>query len=295
MTTPRATALASPATPITARLLRRMPLPPCSDVEGKDDRGRVLVVGGSAEIAGAVALSGVAALRTGAGKLQLATASSAAAAMMVAVPEARVIGLDVDGDGRLSDVPQALAEAASRTDALVLGPGMESSDASTRFASALLRHGDAPCVLDAGALAAYDTPRDGPLILTPHAGEMAELTSRSREDVTARAAEVARDFALATRTVMVLKGPTTHVAGRDGTVWRHYSDCPGLATSGSGDVLAGVIAALIARGCTPEQAAVWGVWLHARAGRRAALRIGRLGFLAREVADELPRVLGRYS
>ena len=124
---------------------------------------------------------------------------------------------------------------------------------------------------------------------------MAELTSRPREEITAHAAGIARDFALSTQTVMVLKGPATHVAGRDGRVWRHYSECPGLATSGSGDVLAGVIGALLARGCTPEQAAIWGVWLHARAGRRVASKIGRLGFLAREVSEEIPRLLMRFG
>ncbi|BDU16481.1 NAD(P)H-hydrate dehydratase [Lysobacter auxotrophicus] len=288
-------ATGSTVTPITPRLLRAMPLPGCSDVEGKDDRGRVLVVGGSDEIAGAVALSGIAALRTGAGKLQLATAKSAAPALMVAVPEARVFGLDADESGHLADVPEKLAEASRRTDALVLGPGMESSPQATSFASTLLRESDAPCVLDAGALAAFETPRTAPLILTPHAGEMAELTSRPREEITAHAAGIARDFALSTQTVMVLKGPATHVAGRDGRVWRHYSECPGLATSGSGDVLAGVIGALLARGCTPEQAAIWGVWLHARAGRRVASKIGRLGFLAREVSEEIPRLLMRFG
>lgn len=279
---------------ISPRLLRRMPLPSHDEVEGKDDRGRVLVVGGSDEIAGAVLLGGIAALRAGAGKLQLASAVSASPALMIGVPEARVIGLDVDADGQLSDVPDKLVEAASRTDALALGPGMLSCDASTRFASALLRRSDAPCVLDAGALAAYDTPRAGPLILTPHAGEMAELTSLPREHIIANAAAIARDFAVANRAVVVLKGPATHIAARDGQLWRHYSHCPGLATSGSGDVLTGVIAAMLARGCTPEQAAIWGVWLHARAGHRVGLRVGKLGFLAREVSDEVPRLLSRY-
>ena len=97
--------------------------------------------------------------------------------------------------------------------------------------------------------------------------------------------------AQAWRAVVALKGATTCIAGVDGQAWRHRSETPGLATSGSGDVLAGIIAGLAARGATREQAAVWGVALHSRAGEALAHRSGSVGYLARELAAEIPALM----
>jgi hydroxyethylthiazole kinase-like uncharacterized protein yjeF len=129
------------------------------------------------------------------------------------------------------------------------------------------------------------------LILTPHRGEMAALTGCRKDTVDDEPLAVARHVAARFRAVVALKGAETFVVTPDGQAWRHESHTPGLATSGSGDVLAGIIAGLLARGCSPAQATVWAVAVHAAAGERLAQRIGRLGFLARELADEVAPAL----
>jgi len=146
-------------------------------------------------------------------------------------------------------------------------------------------------LLDAGALGACEKSGAARSILTPHPGEMATLTGDDAAVVVERAAEIARSFAADRNAIVVLKGPTTHVAHPDGRLWIHRGGVAGLGTSGSGDVLAGLIAGLAARGAEPEQAAVWGVWLHARAGARLSEQQGAVGFLAREIAAEIPGLL----
>jgi hydroxyethylthiazole kinase-like uncharacterized protein yjeF len=276
---------------VTPALLARWPLPDMSRAEGKEARGRVLIVGGSRPIPGAVLLAGIAALRAGAGKLQIATANEAAIALAIALPEAKVIGVATGNDGEIRSVPRSVREAAQRTDALLIGPGMLESKQATRLATALTRTCEAPVVLDAGALPACLERNDRLRIVTPHAGEMASLLGIDIEDVEADSTRVARDFAQESGAIVVLKGADTCIAAPDGRAWLHTGGSIGLGTSGSGDVLAGVIAGLVARGCDPAQAAVWGVALHGRAGARLSKRHATIGFLAREIAWELPWVL----
>ena len=276
---------------VTAAFLKSWPLPDMAQAEGKEARGRVLVVGGSREIPGAVLLAGIAALRSGAGKLQIATAREAAIAVAVAMPEAKVTGLPTNAAGELKSAPRALREAASRTDALLVGPGMLEGKQATRLTQALARACTAPIVLDAGALPACTACGEGVRIVTPHAGEMASLLGIDIEEIERDRVAVARDFAKESGNLVVLKGADTCIAVPDGRAWMHVGGSIGLGTSGSGDVLGGVIAGLLARGAPPEQAAVWGVALHGRAGARLSKRHATIGFLAREIAWELPWVL----
>ena len=104
-------------------------------------------------------------------------------------------------------------------------------------------------------------------------------------------ARLAQRFAKRWGAVVALKGPQTCIACPQASCWRHVASCPGLATSGSGDVLAGIVAGLAARGATPEQAAVWGVFIHARAGEQLAREVGEVGFLARELPAKVPGVM----
>jgi NAD(P)H-hydrate repair Nnr-like enzyme with NAD(P)H-hydrate dehydratase domain len=134
-----------------------------------------------------------------------------------------------------------------------------------------------------------------PVILTPHAGEMAHLTGHEKEDLQDEPDAVAVRYAAAWNAVLALKGATTAIATPAGEVWTHRSHAPGLGTSGSGDVLAGLIAGLAARGAAPEQAVAWGVALHARAGQALAQRLGTLGYLARELAGEVPALMESFS
>jgi ADP-dependent NAD(P)H-hydrate dehydratase len=275
---------------VTPALLKRWPLPAAQEAEGKESRGRVLVVGGCSEVPGAVMLAGMAALRVGAGKLQLATVSEAAIAIGVAMPESLVMGLPAASGGNISRATPALRSAALRTDALLIGPGMRDGVATTRLVRALAQ-GDAALVLDAGALSAHAQAGNRVRVITPHAGEMAGLLGIGVDEVTTNAEALAREFAIASGVITVLKGATTFVASPDGTLWQHSGGTVGLGTSGSGDVLAGAIAGLLARGASGEQAAVWGVHLHGLAGSRLSQRHGLVGFLAREIAWELPAVL----
>lgn len=276
-------------------LLRGWPLPQPDGDSDKEDRGRVLVVAGSREMPGAAILAGTAALRAGAGKLVIATPQSAAATVAGAMPEARVIALPEGSDGgpTLGGLP-ALQLIAERTAAVVIGPGMIGPLSTIALVQALLPllRG---CVVLLDALA-MDALRliarfDQPVILTPHAGEMAHLTGGAKEDLREEPHACATRHAQAWNAVVALKGATTCIATPDGHCWTHEARAPGLGTSGSGDVLAGIIAGLAARGCTPEQAAVWGVALHARAGQALAGRVASMGFLARELAWEVPALM----
>lgn len=285
---------------VSDALLRTWPLPQPGE-GGKEVRGRVLVVGGQGDLVGAVRLAGEAALRAGAGKLQLAVAASAAPALSVAVPEARVVGLPVAPSGRISGSGLRLSRMAAQTDALVLGPGLEAGPALRRLAARLLPALDAPVVLDAGAIdlkllgAWRRLPAPPPAIITPHHGEMAALLGCDIDTVAGAPDALAAGFAREWGLVVVLKGATTWIAGPDGRAWVHRGGSAGLGTSGSGDVLAGVIGGLCARGATPVQAACWGVRAHARAGAVLARRFGALGLLAREIAAEIPRLLEARS
>lgn len=277
---------------INRTLLRQWPLPSADDSDSKEDRGRVLVVGGSTQIPGGVMLAATAALRAGAGKLQVATAADAALPLAIAIPEAMVMPLDCDARGDIAKVTAQLRKEASRAHAIAVGSGMPATRASCNIARSLLEAASGTVLLDAGALEACGRPGTARPIVTPHAGEMAKLTGEDVDVVNARPAEIAIAFAAARNAIVVLKGPTTFIAHPDGRAWVHRGGVVGLGTSGSGDVLAGLIAGLAARGAEPEQAAAWGVWLHARAGARLAKRQGTVGFLAREIAAEVPALLG---
>lgn len=276
--------------------LRSWPLPmPSSDAD-KEKRGRVLVIGGSRELGGAVVLAGVAALRAGAGKVAIATAGAIASVLAVAFPEARVIALDETGkDGLVLD-DDVLAKPF---DAVLIGPGMRDEAATCALvARALQRAGESPVVLDAGAM---EIVRDSHacagrrVLLTPHAGELAHLCGCDKRQILEDPIQAACAQAAAWNVTIALKGATTVVAMPDGSHWVHEDGNAGLAMSGSGDTLAGVIVGLAARGALLEQAAVWGVALHARAARAAASRTGALGFLAREIAGEIPALMERLQ
>lgn len=283
------------ATRIDEAALRAWPLPPPDHDGDKESRGRALIVAGTAELAGAAVLAGMAALRAGAGKLTVATCESAAGWVAQSLPEARVIGLAQAKQGGFDPGGiDALAELADKVDAILIGPGMQNLASTADFTAALWRaFGHKPVILDAAAMDAISAVdgRMPPPLVTPHAGEMAHLTGASKQAVLTDPATAARDAARRFNAVVVLKGPATFIASPQGELWRHEGGNAGLATSGSGDVLAGLLVALVARGATLVQAAAWGVALHARAGDRLARRLGTLGYLARELPAEVPALM----
>ena len=280
---------------LDSEALRRWPLPPLDDGADKEARGRVLVIGGSREVAGAVLLAGTSALRVGAGKLVLATVASAAEPLAIAMPEARVIALPETSAGGIDpDGVRALEKVVESARAVLVGPGMMDPAATTELVARLapaLRGRAA--VLDARAMDVVTRLQrfDEPVVLTPHAGEMAHLSGASKEDVLAEPLRAARQAAATWNAVVALKGPQTTIVRPDGGAWLHEGGNVGLATSGSGDTLAGAIAGLAARGATLEQACAWGVVLHARAGEQLAEQLGPVGYLARELPLEMLAVL----
>ncbi|MGJ9418611.1 NAD(P)H-hydrate dehydratase [Massilia sp. CMS3.1] len=291
---------------VSTQLLRDWPLPMPGAEGDKETRGHVLVLGGSREMPGAVILAATAALRAGAGKLTIATGASVAQLVALAMPEARVIGLaETEAGGFLPDAIAVLDPLADRVNAVLIGPGMQDEAAAAELVHGLLErlHGsDTAVVLDACAMGTLlHAPKGGapglafrfqqPVILTPHCGEMAHLTGNDKTDIVAGPDALARASAAAWNAIVALKGARTVIASPQGTMWQHEGGNVGLAISGSGDTLAGIIAGLAARGATLEQAACWGVALHARAGERLAERMGVLGYLAREIPNEIPALL----
>jgi ADP-dependent NAD(P)H-hydrate dehydratase len=276
---------------VTPQLLRAWQLPEPDEEGDKHQRGTVLVVGGAVSTPGAVLLAGLAALRVGAGRLQVATVPQTAVALGVALPEALVRGLDADGDGSLSPSRAAdVASAAERAAAVVVGPGLLGSGVRDLLEAVLPRLAGTTVILDAIALSALAgapellAPLGGNVVLTPNAGEMAALLEGAEHEGLEAARRVAERYAA----VVAVRG---WVVTPDGQCWADEAGGIGLGTSGSGDVLAGAVGGLVARGASPAQAAVWGSYLHGAAGDRLAARVGRVGFLARELLDELPMVL----
>jgi|SRR5579875_93863 len=283
---PRAT---EPATPDT--------LPPLPEpASSKQERGDVLVIGGAAKTPGAVALTGIAALRVGAGRLTVAVAESVAPPLAVAFPEAGVIGLPQNRSGSVTSGAAAALEGQLDVDCLVVGPGLDDADEAHALLERLVPvvGADTRVLLDAYALGAIADDADvcrplrGRLLLTPNSTEAALLLGREAGETTDDLAEVAERFGA------VVSGSGL-VAEPGGRIRRIDAGNPGLATSGSGDVLAGAIAGLVGRGMAAGDAAAWATWLHATAGDRLAVRIGPVGFLARELADELPRLLAEVG
>ncbi|MFC3711717.1 NAD(P)H-hydrate dehydratase [Sphingoaurantiacus capsulatus] len=284
--------------PVDAELLRSMPLPFHGDDADKDERGRILVIGGSRAVPGALLLAGVAALRAGAGKLQLATVGSIAPHIGVAVPEALVMSLPESDEGEIA--PDAAAEIAhrlGRCDAVLIGPGMLDEEAATAITVEAMGVDGPSFVIDAGALcnlraeAKAMARHDGRIVLTPHAGEMAKLMGVTVKEIAADPAAAATRAAAELGAVVALKGGRTVIAVPDGRTWEYSQGQVGLATSGSGDTLAGVVAGLLARGAEPHEAAIWGVYLHGEAGNRLSQTRGPVGFLARELLAEIPAIM----
>lgn len=273
-------------------------LPERSPRAHKGTFGRILVVGGSLEYAGAPLLVGLGAARAGAGLVAIAAPESVAEHLLGRIPELIAIPLQEEAAGLTSPAGWRRVTGELATyDAAVIGPGLGRHPSTLRRTRALLGDVRGPAVVDAdglNALAEQDRwwkPLSAPLVLTPHPGEFAALSGRRAtplpDDADARVA-AATAAAGEWGQVVVLKGAETVIASPDGTVVRSIVATPALATAGSGDVLAGTIGALLAAGAGPWEAAVCGVAAHAAAGVIAERRIGRSGTMASDIASFLP-------
>ena len=276
---------------VTPAFLRGWALPEAGD--SKYDRGRILVIGGAAQTPGAVNLSGLAALRVGAGHLTMAVAASAAIALAVATPEAGVVGLPENRQGSvLGGDLSAISDDLSSADVVVVGPGLDDAGETAILLENIVPGlGDqAWLVVDAYALGALPGLHEvigamrGRMVLTPNGGEVNRLLDRESDDATADVVEIAEQYGAVVSSQGIIADPA-------GARWHVGTGHGGLATSGSGDVLVGALAGLLGRGAEGAQAACWATYAHAAAGDRLAARVGRLGFLAREILLELPAVL----
>ena len=282
--------------PLTASELKRHPLPP---IEGgdKNAHGSILIIAGSRDVPGAALLTATAAMRAGAGKLQLAAPDDIAVHLGIAMPEAMVVGYATARDGGFARSAVApMLERIEQADVVVAGPGLRGNAAASRLAGELCRAGK-PVALDAALLhalpdkAAAARDADVPPILLPHAGEMASLLGCEEDEVEADPIGCGRACADRYGAVVLVKGVQSHIVSPGGEVWRYAGGGPGLGVSGSGDVLAGTVGGLLARGAAPLDALLWAVWAHGEAGRILGEKVGPLGFLAREIAGEVPALL----
>ena len=259
--------------------------------------GQVLVVGGSRGLTGAPAMAARASMRAGAGYVIACVPASQQPVLAAGgTPEMMTRGLAEDGQGGLAEeAAEAVLATAARGGAMALGPGLGRGEGAFALARKLALHARLPLVLDADGLNAHAerlqelAARPAPTVLTPHAGELARLLGRESAEIERERLRHVREAARMSGAVTVLKGDDTLIAEPEGRVAVSAAGTPALATAGTGDVLTGVIAALLAQGLDAFTAAAAGVWLHGMAGREAARRLGAIeGVIASDVIDALP-------
>lgn len=276
----------------------RLPVRPAEFHKG--DAGHLLVIAGSRGKSGAAALAARAALKAGAGLVTVATRPGALDAVLGHVAEAMGVAMPEGGPLAAQDL-NALLEAAEDKDAVVIGPGLPRGEETAELLGDLLEELACPVLLDADALNAVSSAPEllararGPLVLTPHPGEMARLCGVSVDAVQSARLGVARTFAMQRQVTLVLKGVRTVTCAEDGTAYVNPTGNPGMASAGMGDVLSGLVGALLAQGLNPLGAATTGVYAHGLAADLAVERTGRLGLTASDVAGALSEVWCRWK
>jgi NAD(P)H-hydrate epimerase len=274
-------------------------LPPRPADAHKGMFGRLLVVAGSRGMSGAAVLCATAGLRGGAGLVQVAVPAEILPVVAGGNPCYMTAPFAHDDRGRLARVAidEVISLAGTWADVVTLGPGLGQSEAMPDLVAAMLDRVEKPLVIDADGLNALArVPAEAwrkhraPVVLTPHPGEFSRLSGRSSEEVRQRREELAVAYAAEQTVVLVLKGHATIVT--DGQrVYRNTTGNPGMATGGTGDVLTGLIGALIGQGLGPFEAAVLGVWAHGRAGDLAAAEVGQTALIATDLLAHLPAAL----
>jgi NAD(P)H-hydrate epimerase len=287
--------------PSSIRRVSELPVPPERAADShKGTYGRVLIVGGSRGMSGAVCLAGLGALRGGAGLVYVAVPEAILPIVSGVEPSYLTIPLPEDGEGRLSAAAlDALQQVAPNQSAIAIGPGWGQSGELTELARRLYAEVALPMVVDADALNALAKEKEllavrvevdeqpAPRILTPHPGEFSRLCGVSTPEIQQDRERLAAEFAKEYRVVLVLKGHRTLVTDGE-RLYENSTGNPGMATGGSGDVLTGLIAALAGQGMAAFDAAELGVYLHGLAGDLAAEELSQPGL----IASDLPRFLG---
>ena len=264
----------------------------------KFSSGNVFVIGGSSGLTGAPTMAAMAAMRAGAGYVTVGAPASLEATFSVRLLEAMLAGLPEEGGSLTAEAVEPAVKAIRRADAVVLGPGLGRTEGAQAFARAMYERVDVPLVVDADGLNALagifrdELPqRRWPTVLTPHAGELGRLLGIESDEIGAHRLAHARAAAAHARAIVVLKGDDTLVAAPTGRVAISPGGAPGLATAGTGDVLSGVLGAMLAKGLAPAHAACAAVHVHLRAGQLAAEPHGPDAVIASDVIARLPQAL----
>lgn len=283
-----------PYVEVVTRAMMRTVLEPRDPEAHKGEFGRVLIVAGSLGKSGAAHLAAMAALRSGAGLVTVATPRSVQPILAAMAPEYMTLGLPEDADGQVTPdgIDRVLAQPA---DVIAIGPGLGTGDGVRAFVHGLVDRAGVPLVLDADALNAFAgehahllSGRDGhDIIITPHPGEMARLLGISTDEVQADRIKAARTFAETHQLHVVLKGHRTLIAAPEGSVAINMTGNPGMATGGTGDVLTGVVAGWFGQLLDAEGAARLGVYLHGHAGDLAMADLGEVALTASDLLTYL--------
>ncbi|MGI5876601.1 MAG: NAD(P)H-hydrate dehydratase [Dethiobacteria bacterium] len=264
----------------------------------KGSNGRVLILAGSPGMTGAATMAGEAALRGGAGLVYVGTAEEISYIVEGKLKEVITLGFPGDGKGNMTvDGVKQIAKQAGNCQALAFGPGLKPDAETLKLYSELAKEINVPMVVDAGGLGALALSpeillkNNRSLILTPHPGEMSRLTGIDIANVQQKRWELAAAKAAEWNAVVVLKGTNTVIALPNGDVYINPTGNPVLATAGTGDLLTGLIASLLAQGLQPEMAAICGVYIHGLAADLLSSESGKAGFIAGDVLQMFPRAI----
>jgi NAD(P)H-hydrate epimerase len=277
-------------------------LPARSKDAHKGTFGKVCIVGGSIGMTGAVALAGKAALRSGAGLVKIATPKSVLPVVASIEPCCMTIPLGEDANGQISsEAVSVLIDMAPATDVIAFGPGAGTGKGVRDCLLAVLWQMEGTVIVDADGLNClarapqWIGKKKASVILTPHPGEMKRLwASQIRQAMPTDRVERAATLAKKTSSTVVLKGHQTVVANKD-KVYVNTTGNPGMATGGTGDVLTGIITAIVGQGLSDFDAAVLGVYIHGAAGDLAAKKIGETSLIATDIIDCLGEAFIKHS
>ncbi|NLS44950.1 MAG: NAD(P)H-hydrate dehydratase [Firmicutes bacterium] len=281
----------------TADIIRQR-IPPRYEDSHKGTFGKVFVIAGSPNMAGAAVLASTAALKSGAGIVTLGVPIGLHGIMNSKLTEVMIRGLPETESGSISLQAQSLLDGISRdASALAVGPGLSTHSETAQLVRNIIMMTSVPTVVDADGINALAQDTAGlrgaraPIILTPHPGEMARLTGLSIQEIKEDRLDVARQTASQFGKIIVLKGARTIIADPSGVTYINPTGNSGMATAGSGDVLTGIIAGFLAQGMDPLAAAISGVYVHGLAGDTAASILGKMGVTASNILENVPGTL----
>ncbi len=264
----------------------------------KRNYGRVLVVAGSPGYSGAAYFASSAAMRTGSGLVILAAPETVYPILAVKLNEVIVRSFSaIPGEGFSKRALIGIKEEADQADVLAIGPGLARHPQTAMLVKDLILEINKPVILDADGLNAFEGREKalkrhrGPLVVTPHQGEFARLTGKSREEIQTQKTSLVKQFAETTGAVVLLKGHRTLVISPDGELYENQSGNPGMATAGAGDVLTGMIASLVGQKIPLYAATCLGAYLHGVAGDLAAKEKGEYGLIAGDILDKIPQAI----